>query len=107
MVLASIGAGVVGLHLIPFFVTDMSWLLVLLAMAGVGNTSVVVFIDPTLLLLVVATSVSLLIMTLVVSTSGIKASSSRRCTAPCVPEITVPKAVSCVRGGPRTLDMRP
>ena len=75
LVLASVGAGVVILHLIPFFLSDMSALLVVLAMAGVVvNTSIVVFLESSLLLLVLATSIALLVLTLIVSASGIKAS---------------------------------
>lgn len=77
MALSSVGAGIVGLHLLPFFLTDRSSLIVVLAMAGIiVNTAVLVFLDETKerLLLVGSTSLSLLVMTLVVTTSGVKAS---------------------------------
>ena len=75
VVLASVGAGVIGLHLLPFLLIDWSPLLVVLAMAGVVvNTSVCLFLSVGNLLLLLSSSISLLFMTLVVTTAGLNAS---------------------------------
>ena len=67
MALALTGGVVVIVHLIPFFLSNNACLLTLLAMAGlVVNTAIVVFLEPSLLLLAGASSAALLGITLVV-----------------------------------------
>lgn len=63
--LAWTGASIVIVHLLPFFVLDMPRLLILLAWAGViVNTSLVVYIDATLLVLTLSSALAFLLVTL-------------------------------------------
>ena len=67
MGLAIAGAAVVILHLVPFFVSNNVMLLIALAYAGiVVNTAILVFLDSTLLLVVVASALGLLSIVMVV-----------------------------------------
>lgn len=68
MSLAIAGAVVVIVHLIPFFLSDRLLLLSVLAFAGVVvNTALLVFLDTSMLLLVGASSVALLTLTMIIS----------------------------------------
>lgn len=68
MALSIAGAAVVVLHLAPFFLLDHRFLLAVLAYAGViVNASILVFLEPALLLVVGISSSALLIVTLVVA----------------------------------------
>jgi hypothetical protein len=68
MALAITGAVVLIVHLVPFFLTDRLMLLGTFAFAGViANATVLVFIDPTMLLLVCASALSLLAITMIIS----------------------------------------
>ena len=68
MALAIVGAVVVIVHLVPFYVSDRLMLLGTLAFAGViVNTTLLVFLDSSMLLLVVASSLALLAITMIIS----------------------------------------
>lgn len=68
MALAITGAIVVIVHLAPFYVSDRLPLLGLLAFAGViVNTAILVFLDSTMLLLVGASALALLAITMIIS----------------------------------------
>lgn len=68
MALAITGAVVVIVHLIPFYVSDRLMLLSLLAFAGViVNTTLLVFLDTDMLLLVGASALALLAITMIIS----------------------------------------
>ena len=69
MALAITGAVVVIVHLVPFFVSDRLMFLSLLAFAGVVvNTSILVFLDSSMILLLVAASaLALLSVTMIIS----------------------------------------
>lgn len=71
MILAIVGASVVIAHLVPFLVVDHTPLLTLLAGAGVVvNTALLVYIDPSLLLLMIGSSNMLLILVLLAGSTG-------------------------------------
>jgi len=68
MGLAISGAGVIILHLIPFYTMDNIMLLAFLAFAGViVNTAVLVYLDDSLLLVVVGSALFLLMATMLIS----------------------------------------
>ena len=68
MALAITGAIIVVVHLLPFFVSDHLTVLGVLAFAGVVvNAAILVYLDDSLLLLVGASSVFLLTLTMIVS----------------------------------------
>ena len=68
MALAIVGAIIVIVHLIPFYVTDHLMLLGVLAFAGViVNATILVFLDSSMLLLVGASSLALLSTTMIIS----------------------------------------
>ena len=68
MALAIVGAIVVIVHLIPFYVSDRLMLLSTLAFAGViVNATLLVFLDSSMLLLVGASSLALLAITMIIS----------------------------------------
>jgi len=68
MALAIVGAIIVIVHLIPFYVSDHLMLLGALAFAGViVNATTLVFIDSSMLLLVGASSLALLAITMIIS----------------------------------------
>ena len=68
MALAIVGAVVVIVHLIPFYVSDRLAFLGVLAVAGViVNASILVYLDSSSLLLVGASSLALLAITMIIS----------------------------------------
>lgn len=68
MALAIVGAIIVIVHLIPFYVSDRLMLLGVLAFAGViVNATLLVFLDSSMLLLVGASSLALLAITMIIS----------------------------------------
>lgn len=68
MALAIVGAVIVIVHLVPFYVTDRLMLLGVLAFAGViVNATILVFLDSSSLLLVGASSLALLAITMIIS----------------------------------------
>lgn len=68
MALAIVGAVVVIVHLIPFYVSDRLMLLGVLAFAGViVNATILVFLDSSMLLLVGSSSLALLAVTMIIS----------------------------------------
>ncbi len=68
MALAIVGAVVVIVHLIPFYVSDRLALLGVLAVTGViVNATILVFLDSSMLLLVGASSLALLAITMIIS----------------------------------------
>jgi len=68
MALAIVGAIIVIVHLIPFYVSDRLMLLGVLAFAGViVNATILVCLDSSMLLLVGASSLALLAITMIIS----------------------------------------
>jgi hypothetical protein len=68
MALAIVGAIIVIVHLVPFYVSDRLMLLGVLAFAGViVNATLLVFLDSSMLLLVGASSLALLAVTMIIS----------------------------------------
>ena len=71
MVLAIVGASVVVIHLLPFFLIDHAGLLTTLATAGVVvNTAIVSYLDPAMILFVFGAAATFLITTLCVVSFG-------------------------------------
>ena len=76
MVWSWVGATIVAVHLLPFYLVDIPQLLLLLAFAGVPvNTAIAVYLDPTFLPIVMQSALALFIVTfIVVGVQGLKPS---------------------------------